>query len=351
MTDRGAWQIGCPITLENDFERIQLAHGEGARASRSLIEQVILPRFAPVKEFADAALVDISAGRLAIATDSHTVSPLFFPGGDIGSLAVYGTVNDLAVAGAVARWLTLSLIIEEGLPIRVLERVLDSAARAASECSVDVVAGDTKVVPRGTADGLFVNTTGVGETVAPVPVGPSVVRNGDQVIVSGPIGRHGIAVLCAREEFSFETTPVSDSATVQHSVRALLNAVGNHVRCIRDATRGGVSAVLHEWAAAADCTFELVDSCIPVTDDVRGACELLGLDPLYVANEGTFVVAVAPHAAARALAVLRDVKPSHEAAIIGTVTARGICPVTSIRALGTAQPVDEPSGAPLPRIC
>lgn len=351
MTDRESWQLCCPVILEDDFERIQLAHGEGARASRRFIEEIILPRFGPAREFADAASVNTSAGRLAIATDSHTVSPLFFPGGDIGTLSIYGTVNDLAVSGAVPRWLTLSLIIEEGLPVRVLERILDSAAQAAVECAVEVVTGDTKVVPRGTADGLFMNTTGVGELFAPVPSGPSAVREGDQVIVSGPIGSHGIAVLCARGEFFFETTPVSDSASVLQSVRALLNAVGENIRCIRDATRGGVSAVLHEWAAVAECTFELTDACIPVTDEVRGACELLGLDPLYVANEGTFVVTVAPDAAAGALAALRGVSQSHEAAIIGTVCVRGICPVTSIRALGTAQPVDEPSGAPLPRIC
>lgn len=343
--------MSCPVVLDEYSDRIQLAHGEGGRASRRLIEDVILPRTGAPRTFADAALVTASSRRLAIATDSHTVSPLFFPGGDIGSLSVYGTVNDLAVSGARPRWLTLSLIIEEGLPIAILERVLDSAAAAARQCQVLLVAGDTKVVPSGHADGLFLNTTGVGEMLPCVPVGPTAIQAGDRIIVSGPIGRHGMAVLCAREELGLESPVVSDSAPLTDSVCTLINTAGSAVRCLRDATRGGVSAVLQEWAAAAEYTFELAEDRIPVTDDVRGVCELLGLDPLYVANEGTFVAVVAADAAERAVSALREVSQSAAATVIGTVTPRGLCSVTVHRLLGPAQPLDEMSGAPLPRIC
>ena len=288
---------------------------------------------------------------MEVCTDSHTVSPMFFPGGDLGSLSVYGTVNDLAVTGAYPRWLTMSLIIEEGLPIAILERILDSAGHAARECKVTIVAGDTKVVPRGAADGLFINTSGVGEMMDPVPPGPQSIQVGDKILVSGPIGRHGIAVMSARESFAFDPAPLSDSGSVIHAVASLRNSVGEHLRTIRDATRGGVSAVLHEWAMECGHTFALTESRIPVTDEVRGACELLGLDPLYVANEGTIIVAVEPQFAEIAATALRRVPGCEQAVIIGEVQSRGISPVTIRRTIGSAQPLDEPSGAPLPRIC
>lgn len=346
-----SWQIGCPIPVDDSYERIRLSHGEGARASRQLIQDVIQPRLQCRTVTEDAALVQVPTGRIAVATDSHTVTPLFFPGGNIGSLSVYGTINDLAVAGSVPKWLTLGLIIEEGLPIVILENILDSIASAAEECHVKIIAGDTKVVPRGAADGLFTNTTGVGELRDVVPLGPHAIQENDCIIVSGPIGQHGVAVMCARDDFSFENAPVSDSASVADGVTALLDTVGPAVRCIRDATRGGVSAVLHEWGADVSRTFQLNDVDIPVDSRVRGTCELLGLDPLYVANEGTFVTVVSRESAVAALESLRSVPVSARAAIIGTVAARGICPVTVQRSLGTPQPLDEPSGAPLPRIC
>ena len=353
MNEPLQWNRNCPIPIAADEHRISLAHGEGARLSRRLISEIILPRFAVVtsRGFADAATVTTIGCRLAICTDSHTVSPMFFPGGDLGSLSVYGTVNDLAVAGAYPRWLTMSLIIEEGLPFAVLERILDSAAQAARECKVTIVAGDTKVVPRGAADGLFINTSGVGELMDPVPPGPQAIQVGDKVLVSGPIGRHGIAVLSARDGFAFEPVPLSDSGSVIHAVASLRNSVGEHLRTIRDATRGGVSAVLHEWAVECGHTFALTESSIPVTDEVRGACELLGLDPLYVANEGTIVVAVDPCFAEIAVTALHCVSGCEQAAIIGEVQAHGISPVTIRRTFGSSQPLDEPSGAPLPRIC
>lgn len=353
MTDSSPWSRNCPVLINADSQRISLAHGEGARLSRRLISEIILPRFSTSdnRGFNDAASVTTAGCRLAICTDSHTVSPMFFPGGDLGSLSVYGTVNDLAVAGATPRWLTLSLIIEEGLPIAVLEKILDSAARAARECCVAIVAGDTKVVPRGAADGLFLNTSGVGELLGPVPLGPQSIQVGDKILVTGPIGRHGIAVMCARDSFSFEPAPLSDSGSVIPQVTALRNSVGGNLRAMRDATRGGVSAVLHEWALECGLTFELTESRIPVTESVRGACELLGLDPLYVANEGTIVVAIDSRFAEIAAAELRRVPGCERAAIIGDVESKGISPVRIRRTFGLPQPLDEPSGAPLPRIC
>lgn len=353
MNDSAPWSRNCPVLITADAQRISLGHGEGARLSRRLISELILPRFSTAVNpgFADAASVTTVGCRLAICTDSHTVSPMFFPGGDLGSLSVYGTVNDLAVAGAHPRWLTFSLIIEEGLPVVVLERILDSAAFAAAECGVTIVAGDTKVVPRGAADGLFINTSGVGELLDPVPPGPRSIQVGDKVLVSGPIGRHGIAVMSAREGFAFEPAPKSDSGSIIPQVAALRNSVGEYLRTIRDATRGGVSAVLHEWAQECGLTFALTESCVPVTEDVRGACELLGLDPLYVANEGTIVVAIDPRYAECAAAALRQVPGCERAVIIGEVQPKGISPVTIRRTFGSPQPLDEPSGAPLPRIC
>lgn len=347
------WSRNCPIPIAADAQRISLAHGEGARLSRRLISEIILPRFLTTtnRGFADAACVTSAGCRLAICTDSHTVSPMFFPGGDLGSLAVYGTVNDLAVAAARPRWLTLSLIIEEGLPLVVLEKILDSAALAARECDVTIVAGDTKVVPRGAADGLFINTSGIGELLDPVPPGPHSIQVGDMVLVSGPVGRHGIAVMTARDSFAFEPAPKSDSGSVIPQVAALRDTVGEHLRTIRDATRGGVSAVLHEWAQECGHTFAITESRVPVTEDVRGACELLGLDPLYVANEGTIVVAVDPHYAEFAVSALHQVPGCEQAVIIGEVQPKGLSPVTVRRTFGSLQPLDEPSGAPLPRIC
>ncbi len=348
-----SWQLHCPISVDKNDARITLAHGEGARSTRRLIEEHIRPAFdtPELASLPDAAHVNSDTRRLAITTDSFVVSPLFFPGGDIGSLAVYGTVNDLAVSGAIPRWLTLGLIIEEGLPLAVLDCILNSVASAAKECSNSIVAGDTKVVPRGTADGLFLNTTGIGELVDPVPPGPQSIQEGDVLIVSGPIGRHGIAVLCAREELEFDPPPTSDSAPLIDAVAALRKSVGSDIRAIRDATRGGVSAVLHEWAAACGLTMRLRDREIPTSPDIRGACELLGLDPLHVANEGTFVAAVAAASADAAVKALQSHSQTQRAAVIGQATSHQLAPVTIQRTLGSDRPLDEPTGAPLPRIC
>lgn len=343
--------LNCPVPLDSHGDRVLLAHGEGGAAMRRLIGERILPRLgAGAIALDDAAVLPPLDGPPVITTDSFVVSPLFFPGGDIGSLCVFGTVNDLVVRGAEPRWLTLSLILEEGLPLAVLERVLDSVAAAAWRCGVAIVAGDTKVVPRGAADGLFINTTGLGRLLEPAPPGASSLLPGDVLLVTGPIGRHGIAVLSAREQLGFEPPPESDCGPLIDAA-AGLRAAELQPRAMRDATRGGVSAVLHEWSRDCGMTLVIDEPAIPLTAVVRGACELLGLDPLHVANEGTMVVAMPPHEAARALAALRAVPGCESAAIIGEVRPRGIAPVVVRRALAREQPLIEPSGAPLPRIC
>ncbi len=327
-----------------------LAHGEGGRLMRKLLREHIMPILGG-SAVEDAASFTTGAEELAITTDSYVVSPLFFPGGDIGSLAVYGTINDLAVAGAEALCITLSLIIEEGLALEILVRVLQSVAGAARECGVSVLAGDTKVVPRGAADKLFINTTGVGRYRFEKRFSSASVQEGDILLVSGPIGQHGVAVLAARESLDMSPAPRSDCAALHHACTALQGALGSDLRAMRDATRGGVSAVLHEWADASNKTMMLDESKIPVSDEVRGVCELLGLDPLYVANEGTFVAAVSPTAAAKAIDVLGSLHVSKSAKAIGCVMNKQSSPVVIERMLGVLQPVDEPSGAPLPRIC
>jgi hydrogenase expression/formation protein HypE len=287
---------------------------------------------------------------MAFTTDHFVVSPLFFPGGDIGRLCVLGTTNDLAVAGARPLWMSLGLILEEGLPIETLARVLDSIADAAREVGVAVMTGDTKVVPRGAADSIYVNTAAIGELIAPVPPGPAAIEIGDALLVSGPIGRHGIAVLAKREQLGFSPEPQSDCGSLLPAVEALRqNSIV--VRALRDATRGGVAAVLHEWARTCGHTLVVNESEVPVSDDVRGACELLGLDPLNIANEGTMVIAVEADHATAALAALRSV-PGHErAATIGAVRDAALAPVVVRRGLGREIPLDEPQGAPFPRIC
>ncbi len=343
----------CSLASTPPVDCVSLAHGEGARATRELIARHILPHFgnAQLASLPDAAALNIATERIAITTDSFVVSPLFFPGGDIGSMAVYGTVNDLAVSGAVPKWLSVALIIEEGFAFSQLDRIIASMSTAAERCGVEVVTGDTKVVPRGAMDGLFINTTGIGELRPDAPGGPNTIQPGDSLIVSGPIGSHGMAVLTAREELALSPPPNSDSGPLQEAVAALLEAIGNGVRAIRDATRGGVSAVLHEWADDCGLTLQLEESLIPVTAEVRGACELPGMDPLYIANEGTMVIAVDPNSEVQALAALRTCPQTRNAVRIGTVQPKTISPVTITRLLGAVQPVDEPTGAMLPRIC
>ncbi|MCA9026897.1 MAG: hydrogenase expression/formation protein HypE [Planctomycetaceae bacterium] len=354
-----AWQLGCPVSLGPQPDRVSLAHGEGGRLMRRLIEENILPRFAQdgeVKAPPDAAILPEFSGELAFTTDSFVVSPLFFPGGDIGRLAIIGTMNDLAVAGALPMWISLSLIIEEGLPLPVLESVLESAAQAAREAGVQVVAGDTKVVPAGAADGLFITTSGIGRVLPPPPLGPETIQPGDELIVSGPVGRHGIAILAAREQLGLIPPPETDCACLfdpvnQLRITGLMSDDRNVVRAIRDATRGGVTAILHEWSQACGHTLTVRETAVPTTPDTRGSAELLGLDPLQIACEGTMLIAVKQGVGEAVVQALRNSPQSREAAVIGEVRERGLAPVTIQRSLGTEQPLDEPSGAMLPRIC
>jgi hydrogenase expression/formation protein HypE len=332
-------------------DRVLLAHGEGARLTRRLIREVVLAELDNdyLRPLADAAVLPPVCGRLVFTADGHAVSPLFFPGGDIGRLAVYGTVNDLSVCGAESLYLSLGLIVEEGLPLAELRRVLASVAAAARECGTRVVTGDTKVVPRGAADRLFLHTAGVGRLADGVTLGAELIRPGDAVLVSGTVGDHGLAVLAAREGLD-ETGLVSDSAPV-HELAAALLASGAEVRFLRDPTRGGVSAVLHEAAGVAGVSVEVAESKIPLSPAVRGAAEIFGLDPLYVANEGKVVAVVSALTADVALACLRAQPLGRAAAVIGRVTDGPAGEVWVRGALGQLRALDEPSGAPLPRIC
>ena len=342
----------CPLPIEDPGGRVTLAHGEGGRLSRQLIRQRMLTRFDNplLRSLGDAALISPNGKQLAFSTDAYTVTPLFFPGGDIGQLAVFGTVNDLAVSGAIPRWLSLSLIIEEGLPWSTLDRVLDSIRDASEFAGVSIVTGDTKVVPHGTADQLFITTSGIGELLVPCPVGPEDLQPEDVLIASGPIGNHGAAIFCAREQIEFNPSPKSDCAPLTATLVAL-HAAGIVPRAVRDATRGGVAAVLHEWSEASQLTCVIDETKIPVENEVRAVCEILGLDPLHLANEGTFVLATSPELVAATLDVLRRLDVSKRAAVIGRISARRKSPVVVVRGVGRDVPLDEPSGMPLPRIC
>ncbi|TVQ02796.1 MAG: hydrogenase expression/formation protein HypE [Planctomycetaceae bacterium] len=343
--------LSCPSPARDDGERITLAHGEGGRRMRRLLQERILPTLGiTVGDSADAASLGNVGQSLAMTTDGYVVSPLFFPGGDIGKLAVFGTANDLAVSGAAVRWLSLGLIIEEGLAWSLLEAVLKSIAEAARLVGAPIVTGDTKVVPRGAADQLFLTTTGVGELFPVVPPGPTALRPGDVLIASGPIGCHGVAVMAARERMGFLPPPTSDCASLLPAVAAMF-AKPIVPRAIRDATRGGTAAVLHEWAELSGLAMRVDESQLPITPEVAGVCELLGLDPLHVAGEGMMLLAVSPEQADAALEALRGTEVARFAQPIGEVIPRRLSPVLVRRGLGRELPLDEPLGAPLPRIC
>lgn len=341
----------CPLPQSLDAERITLAYGEGGRLSRRLISERLLSRFGnpALSALGDAALLS-SSRRLAFTTDSYTVTPLFFPGGDIGRLAVFGTINDLVVSGAEPRWLSLALMIEEGLTWQVFDQVLDSIQAAVNDAGVQIVTGDTKVVPRGAVDQLFITTAGIGEFAEEPPPGPTMLCEGDVIVVSGPIGQHGAAVLCAREDLGFEPAPSSDCANLAPAFRTL-RAAGLAPRCARDTTRGGVAAVLHEWAAACGCGIDINSQQLPPSREVSAVCELLGLDSLFLACEGTFVAAWPASQAQAAVSVLGQQPTTQQAAIIGRVTAARRTPVCVLSASGRLMPLDEPAGSPLPRIC
>ncbi len=342
----------CPIP-HAEPGRVLLAHGGGGRLSRSLLRDVFRKHFrgAELGRDHDGAYLSVGAGaRLAFTTDTYVVSPRFFPGGDIGSLAVHGTVNDLAACGARARWISAAFVLEEGFPLEDLERIVRSMALAAERAEVELVAGDTKVVERGKGDGVFVNTTGIGLVMhEPAPT-PGAVRPGDRVIVSGPIGLHGMAILSAREGLEFESDLLSDSAPLGGLVAAVYDA-GVRPHCLRDPTRGGVAATLAEIAEASGTGILLEEESLPVPEQVRGACEILGLDPLLVANEGKMLFLVAPEDERATLAALHGHALGREAATIGRVVAEDAGSVLVHTALGSTYILDIPAGEELPRIC
>ena len=297
-----------------------LAHGAGGKASRRLVEELFVPELSnpALDALGDSAVVDVDGTRLAFTTDSYVVTPLFFPGGDIGELAVNGTVNDLAMAGAVPPWLAAGFVIEEGFPVAELRRIAASMARAARAAGVAVAAGDTKVVERGKADGLYVNTAGVGLLDPAVELGPARVRTGDRVLVSGTLGDHGIAVMIARGGLKLETDLASDTAPL-HELSAALRALGPSLRWLRDPTRGGAATALNELARASGLAVRIEERAIPVRAEVAGACEILGLDPLYVANEGKCLVIATRESADAVLEAMRRQPLGRESAVIGEV--------------------------------
>lgn len=333
-------------------DRVTMAHGAGGKATHTLVEAVFLEAFRnPVLErMEDQAVITPGAARIAMTTDSFVVSPLFFPGGDIGDLAVNGTVNDLAMAGARPLYLSAAFILEEGLAAEDLKKIAGSMARAAKTAGVEIVTGDTKVVERGKADGCFINTTGIGAIEREIELGATQVRPGDAVIVSGPIGEHGITIMLARGELDLVSDLRSDTAPLWGMVESLL-AAGANVHCMRDATRGGVATILNEIAASAGVAVTIDEDAVPVREEVRGACEILGIDPLYVACEGRLVAFVAAQDAEVALAALRSHPFGSGAAIIGKVVQDPAGMVLLKTQFGGTRIVDMLVGDPLPRIC
>jgi hydrogenase expression/formation protein HypE len=344
-------ELSCPVPLRAK-DTVLLGHGSGGKLSAELIRDIFLPALAnPVlSRLDDQAIVNINGQRLAFTTDSFVVKPLFFPGGDIGSLAIHGTINDLAMGGAQPLFLSAAFIIEEGFPIDQLRRIVASMAQAASAAGVQVVTGDTKVVERGKGDGVFINTTGIGVVAPDVELSANYARAGDKVLLSGSIGEHGIAILAQREGIEFETTIESDSASLHTLVRSMLQT-GTGIRCIRDPTRGGLSSALNEIAAQSHVGIELDERAIPLREEVASACELLGLDPLYVANEGKLIAIVAPESVDVVLQAMRQHSLGGQAQIIGTVRAVTPSLVTMRTSLGTTRIVDMLAGDQLPRIC
>jgi len=341
----------CPIPIE-EYPNILLAHGGGGKLSQQLLEKMFLPAFVndALEARHDGALLDLPTGKLAFTTDSYVVKPLFFPGGDIGSLAVNGTVNDLAMCGARPLYLTAGFILEEGLPMDTLWRVVQSMRRSAAQAGVQVVSGDTKVVDRGKGDGVFINTAGIGIREYENPISPAQVRPGDAILLSGDIGRHGIAIMASREGLEFETALESDCAPLSAPVLDML-AGGITVHCLRDLTRGGMASALVEIAETAHVGIEIEEPAVPVLESVRGACEILGFDPVYLANEGRFIAFTPAEEAERALRRLRSHPAGENACIAGTVKKGNPGLVTMRSSIGTSRVVDMISGEQLPRIC
>ena len=345
-------QLQCPMP-KLDFDIITLGHGSGGLLTNRLLDSGVFDLLANdlLDERHDGAIFEVEAGRMAFSTDSYVISPIFFPGGNIGELAVNGTVNDLAMCGARARHLSLAFIIEEGLTMRAFWEVLLGVKYAAEQAGVHIVTGDTKVVERGKGDQIFVNTSGMGMLHPRADIRKSRVRPGDKIIVSGQIATHGIAILSVRQGLDFETSILSDTTNLNHTVMRLLDVFGADIHLLHDPTRGGVATVLNELARDTRLGIQLKEGAIPVLEEVSGACELLGLDPLYVANEGVFLAIVAAEAAESVLEVLQTDPNGQAASIIGTVTEEHPRQVLLYSKMGGRRVVNMPVGEQLPRIC
>ena len=342
----------CPVPLPHRTE-ITVGHGGGGRLTQDLIDRVFRPAFAgrlPDAQHDGATLPLPGGGRLAFTTDSHVVSPLFFPCGDIGTLAVNGTVNDMAMCGARPLWLSAGFILEEGFPVATLQRIVESMRVAAAAAGVSVVTGDTKVVERGKGDGCYITTSGVGVVETPLSIGPGSIRAGDAVLLSGDVGRHGMTIMSTRAGLSFESAIESDCAPLAAPVQALLDA-GLEIHCLRDLTRGGLATALVELAETSGLAIAIDAARVPVSEPVGGACEILGLDPLYVANEGRFVCLLPAGQADAALAILARTAPGGPPSLLGAVRAGPAGQVTQRSLIGAERIVDRLSGEQLPRIC
>jgi hydrogenase expression/formation protein HypE len=343
--------LSCPIPL-SEYPNILLAHGGGGKLMHQLIKKIFIPSFSnpELDKCSDSAVVNLNGLRLAFTTDSYVVHPLFFPGGDIGSLSINGTVNDLAMSGAKPLFLSAGLILEEGLPMETLWRVVQSMQKAAEDAEVKLITGDTKVVDREKGDGIFVNTAGIGILEHKFSIEPMSVEEGDIILLNGDIGRHGIAIMAEREGIEFESKIESDSAPLASLVHKLINT-GIEVHCLRDLTRGGLASGLIEIAETRSVEVHIEEDSIPVREDVQGACEILGFDPLYVANEGRFVAFVKSSDAERVLAVMRSHPLGENASIIGKVKESTSGIVTMKSKIGASRIIDMLSGEQLPRIC
>ncbi len=341
----------CPLPI-TDYKEIVLAHGSGGRLSHQLISKIIAPQFANelLAPMHDGAIFSLGESRIAFSTDSYVVSPIFFPGGDIGKLAVHGTVNDLAMCGARPLYLSVGFILEEGMPMEDFWRIVQSMRAAADAAGVQLVTGDTKVVDRGKADNIFINTAGIGVVPEGIDIQPTRAQVGDKILISGQIAVHGIAIMSVREGLEFETEIASDSAALNGLVGEIL-ATCPDVHVLRDPTRGGVTSAVSEIAQSAKVGVELQESAIPISEEVKGACEILGLDPLYVANEGKLIAVVPPEAAEAVLAAMRAHSLGKEAALIGEVVSDHPGFVTMKTRVGGMRVVDMLSGEQLPRIC
>lgn len=351
MTKNNGFILHCPVP-KTDYQYITMAHGGGGRLMRRLINDLIVPAFDNplLEQLGDSVVLPSGKQRIAFTTDSYVVDPLFFPGGDIGTLAVNGTVNDLAMCGAKPRYLSVGFILEEGLNIDTLWQIITSMQQASQAAKVQLVAGDTKVVDRGKGDGIYINTSGIGIVEHDLTISPESIRPKDVIILNGDIGRHGIAVLAKREGLAFESDIESDCAPLADLVESLID-VGIEIHCMRDLTRGGLGCALVEIAQTAIRKLHIEEKAIPVREDVQGACEILGLDPLYIANEGRFVCFIPKTQAEKALEIMHTHPLGKSASIIGGVQATDSDAVTMKCEIGTTRIIDMPSGEQLPRIC